>query len=311
MMTRRLLFGVAFAVLSGCNCGGMGPSDGGTGGGMGTTGPCGVVTEVEPNETRETAAAYAFGSTIEGCLNVKSEPADEDWYKFTAPADMTGGYVQVKLTQVGQGTIWGNLYAAADNGEIFNAYSANAGASLSLFFAAKAGQEYRLAVKNIFTTANPYRYTMQITYTKVTDTFEPNDTRDTAKPITLGTAVNGTLFAGYAGGSAPDDDDYADWYSVTLAANKAVQLKLENVPTSVNGFVQLVDSAGTNLGSKYSSNEGASVTLDVPMGDIPTAGTYYVLVKKIFQTGAGAAAGKGDTVPTHFTSPYKLTVTQP
>lgn len=272
-------------------------------------GPCGVVNEVEPNQTRETAAAYAFGATINGCLDVKATPEDEDWYELTAPSDVTGGYVQVKLTGVGDGTIWGNLYAVADNAEIFNAYSANAGANLSLFFAAKAGEKYRLAIKNIFNAANPYKYTMQSTYTKVVDTYEPNDTRASAKPIALATAINAALFAGYASGNAPDDDAYADWYSVTLAANKAVQLKLENVPSSLNGHVLLYDNAGTELAGKYSANEGASVTLDVPMTDIASAGTYYVLVKKIFQT--GDAAGKADTVPAHFTSAYKLTVTQP
>jgi|CXWL01.1.fsa_nt_gi hypothetical protein len=274
-------------------------------------GPCGVVNEVEPNETRETAAAYAFGATINGCLNATATPEDEDWYELTAPADVTGGYVQVKLTNVGNGTIRGNVFSVADNAEIFNAYPANAGANLSLFFAAKAGEKYRLAIKNIFSVASPYKYTMQSTYTKVVDIYEPNDTRASAKPMVLATPINATLFAGHSGGNAPEDDAYADWYSMTLAANKAVQLKLENVPTSLNGHVLLYDSAGTEIAGKYSANEGASVTLDVPMADIPAAGTYYVLVKKIFQTGAGAPSGKGDTVPTHFTSAYKLTVTQP
>lgn len=285
-------------------CGGGSTTDAGT-----MIGPCGVVNEVEPNETRDTAAAYTFGTSINGCLDVKANPADEDWYEMTAPSDMTGGFVQVKLTNVGNGTIQGTVYAVADNGEIRNEYSSGDGANLSLFFSAKAGAKYRVAIENIFAADAPYKYTMQTTYTKVNDAYEPNDTRAEAKAMTLGTPVNGTLFAGYSNGSAPGDDDYADWFSVTLAANKAVQVKLENVPTSLNGHLVLYDNGGTEIAGLYSANEGASVTLDVTADKIPTAGTYYVLAKKIFVT--GDAAGKGDTLPTHFTSQYKLTVTQP
>ena len=288
-MTMRILTAAAMCTWA-MACGGGPVADAGT-----MIGPCGVVNEVEPNQTRDTAAAYAFGTPINGCLDVKASPADEDWYEFTAPNDMTGGFVQMQLTHVGNGTIQGSIYAVSDNGEIRNEYSSGDGANLSLFFSAKAGAKYRVAIENIFAADSPYKYTMQTTYTKVVDMYEPNDTRADAKAITLGTSVNGTLFAGFSSGSAPGDDDYADWFSVTLAANKAVQVKLENVPTSLNGHLVLYDNAGAEVASLYSANEGASVTLDVTANKISTAGTYYVLAKKIFVT--GDAAGKGDVYP--------------
>src|SRR5450432_1147492 len=105
------VIGVAVVMLVGCGGGSAKPPGGGTGGaggggtstggGSGGTGvnTCGFSGEVEPNETRDMATPYTFGTAMAGCV---ASSADHDFYEFTAPvADLAGGYIQITLTDVG------------------------------------------------------------------------------------------------------------------------------------------------------------------------------------------------------------------
>jgi hypothetical protein len=149
---------------------------------------------------------------------------------------------------------------------------------------------------------------MLAAYTPLADPYEPNDTRDTAKPIPLGTPITAFESTGYVG--APyDGAAFADWYSVPLAAG-TVTIKMSNVPTDIRGDIYLFDPDGTQVNEAYTIDEGANVMLMSAAADV--AGTYKI---QIVPFGGGPPAA-GMTLaaappPDHFTRPYTLTVTQP
>jgi hypothetical protein len=266
-------------------------------------GTCGLV-EAEPNDSRDRATPYSAGAAVTACLGT---PEDVDFYELTAPAaDLAGGYYTAAVSDVGDGRVEVKVYTASDNANLLdNAYTTERGASLSFFWAAAPGQKYRISVARFQVADAPFKYTFKADYTKVSDAFEPNDTRDQARPIALGTPVSAALFAGHKGQEVAATA-FEDWYQATLASGK-LTVKLENVPTDVRAEVRLVDPAGQPLDPRAQSlDAGAGLTLT---RDALPAGTYKVVVA-IYAV-APLTAGRGMTVPDSYTRSYKLTVTQP
>jgi hypothetical protein len=288
--------------------GGVDTGIGGTGVGMDAAtadmpaaGPCGIA-EAEPNDSRDTATPHAAGTELVACLGTLQ---DVDFYEIAAPSgDPSGGYFQVAITNVGDFAPYAALYAVSDNGEIDSWYADSRGQNLAFYFAAAPGQKYRVKISAFAEVGMaPARYTFAATYTKVDDKHEPNDTRETAKPATVGMALNGYVFAGFRGAKI-NDADLDDWFQVNLAAGM-VTVRLENVPTDTTADLSLYDSTGKRLENTYGSNKGASLTLMVPN---LTAGTYHVKVG-VFG-GHTEAVGRGTMVTDSFTRPYTLTITQ-
>jgi len=288
--------------------GAAGSAGGGVSGGAGVDGgalaSCGV-TEAEPNDTRDKAVPYTLGTPVVGCVGSET---DVDFYEFTAPAgDAAGGYFLVGVEDVSSGYTDLAVYSGSDNALIHNEYTVESGGPLHLYFAGAPGQTYRATVKNFSAFTEPHKYTLKITYTKVPDAFEPNDTRAMAKPITVGTPVMAYLYTGYRS-SMLAPAEYMDWYTVQLAAGTAT-VKFSDPPPDVRGDVHLLNSDGEELagGSReYTLTSGANVTVSMKA---VTAGTYFVSVG-IFSS-APDAAGAGIKPPALFSQPYTLTVSQP
>jgi hypothetical protein len=299
----------ALVLATACGGGGNGEDDagtladgGGTADGGGGANPCGLPNEPEPNDDRDHAAAYELGTSVEGCIATKNEL---DFYQFTAPSDPAGGYVQVAVTNVGNGYIQTNTYAASDNGEILQAYAANKGQSVNYFFSVAPGQTYRIAFTDWVSVEGAFAYTLQATYTAIADAYEPNDTVDQAKAITVGTPIQAYLFAGFTAGGTFDADSMDDWYQFTAAAGN-ITVTLSNVPTDTTMEMSVHGPDKSQLGGlAYNTTAGANVTATRTAA---TAGTYYVRVGR--WVGVGKAAGIGSTVPDRFTRPYTLSVTQ-
>jgi hypothetical protein len=262
--------------------------------------PTGACAFGEPNETRETAKAVNLGDTITACISTGTEI---DFLSFTTPADVTGGFVLLDFNNVGAGNLLVKVQTASDNAEIATKYVTTPGQSVKLWFAAAPGTAYRVAVADFAGFTAEYKYDLKLTYTKVNDTFEPNDKREDAKPLTLGTPVDAYIFAGFKSATIPQSD-YDDWYSVTLAAG-AVTMKVENVPADVTPEVELYDPSNATVdGRTYSITPGASVTKS---STAATGGTYKVRVNYF----SPEPATSGSDVLEHLTKPYKLTITQP
>jgi hypothetical protein len=289
--------------------GGGGSSPDGGGGGSGpdasSAAPCGI-PEMEPNDSRDNAVPYSPGTDVTACLGADK---DVDFYEMTAPAgDMAGGYYQASITNVGDGNVDAKVYSASDNSLVlqFN-YTVDSGASLYFYWAAAPGQKYRVSVTPFAAWQKPFKYTFKASYQKVNDAFEPNDSREMAKPLTLGTPVMPFFFTGFKSGMiAPAE--YQDWFSFTLAAGM-VTIKVENVPTNVRPQIKLLDPSGAevNLPMAYNNTEGGSLNVSAMV----TAAGMYRLVVDIFSVLPDAAAPKMMMVPDNFTRPYSLTVSQP
>jgi hypothetical protein len=287
--------------------GGAGGAAGADGGAVdapppsGTVGPCGV-PEMEPNDTRDKSVPVAAPAMFTSCFDSDD---DVDYYELTAPSD-PGGYYLISLTGITDVEVDIKGFTATDNGMLAYLYAQAGGQDLHTYLATSAGQKYRLAVSSFAGWKAPSKYTMKITYMKVDDTYEPNNTRDTAKPITLGTPVMAYIHDGFIT-SQVDDEDVRDWYTVTAAAGN-LTATVENVPMNLDAWVEIVDAAG-KLDYAYSSNKGANATLTVMN---VAAGTFRISVKPFVVPGDlffGQSKLMGQ-VPDSFTRPYKLTVSQ-
>jgi hypothetical protein len=233
--------------------------------------PCGLANESLTNHTRDTPAALAFATATTACV---ARSGEDDWFEVTTPDDAAGGSMKISLTNVGLGDVDVKIFAAADNGLITEQYADNQGASLTVWFAAAKSQKYRVVVSDFSGFPAEYKYTLQADYTKVNDTFEPNDTQATAKPLTVGTLVNAFMFTGYKGATI-DETEFPDWYSVALTGT-SITVSAESIPTDLTIWVELFDSGGTSMQYEIGANEGASKTL-VKTGLTP--GNYFVMLK--------------------------------
>jgi hypothetical protein len=278
-------------------------------------GPCGFQDPNEPsNDMRETATPLTPGVPVQGCVAGKTALLDSDYFELVAPNDPAGGYFQVAVTDVGPDKVAVTTYAASDNTIILNQFAPpDPGGSANFFFSTAPGQRYRLLVaygNYEFSFKNPFRYTIKATYTKVTDAYEPNDTRATARPITLGTPITALLFAGFTTGHGNFNDGHlgalptTDWYKVEVPAAGIVKATVENAATDVRVFVSIHDPLGNEKVREIGGmGGGASATFMMA-----TPGSHYVQVFAIDPGPTSAAAGL--TVSSSFTMPYTLTVTQ-
>lgn len=318
-----LMLTLLAGAITGCDDGSNGNADAGTdasssgdtagGGGDGkdagggTLGACGI-PESEPNENRDQATAYTVGNQVVACIGADT---DVDMFQLSSPGAVTdpaGGFFQVSLTNVGTGTLDATVFTADDNSEILrNTYTTTDGQSLFFYWAAAPGKNFRFSVERFGGFKAPYKYTINVKYTKVPDMFEPNDTREQAKVLSLGTPVMPYIFAGHKTALVAKTD-YDDFFEVKLAIG-SVSVKVEDVPLDIVPEVMLFNPSGERIGHQYNMTKGGSVTV---ASNISTAGTYRVSVGLFSnQPDEAAKAASATEVPSHFTKPYKLTVTQP
>jgi len=289
-------------------CPGPGPIGGDAGlitDGGAATAPCGLATNPEPNDTRDTASTLTLNTDATFCLGV----GDVDFVAFTTPAsDMGGGTVQLQFTQVGTPVALDvEVTAASDNGPVTSAYNTAGGASLTIWFSAKPNTTFKAKIHNFAGSASEAaKYNLNVVYTAVADAFEPNDTRDAAKPLTLGTAANAYFVGGYSAGTEPRTA-YDDWYSVSVVARRAIRVQLSNIATDWSPYVEVFAADNSAFDSKYVTTDGQSI--DLTSSDLVTAaGTYTIRVYSF--AGYPAADGKG-ALADHLTRPYSITVSQP
>jgi len=276
----------------------------GTSGGVDDGGPpsdagtfidnCGAA-EMPPNNDRDHNTPIVLGSTVHACLQTYD---DVDMYAFTVPPSPTpGGLVVAKFTNVdASGNLDARFQSVADNGTFGDAYG-SAGTNVTGWFAAIAGQKYRLQVTS-FTSAMQTKYTLALSYIPVSDPNEPNDTRQTATSIQPGTPVSGYFFSGFETSTKTNPTD--NWYKVTLTAGMAT-IALTHVPTNVEGDVEFVSSDGVKISEKYDTAGGNDITLQ----SMVSAADYYV---HVYAFGRVPTLGHDDAVPDNFSTAYTLNV---
>ncbi len=263
-----------------------------------------VVGEMEPNEDRDHASPYTPGTTVTASVGTTT---DVDFYETTVPADhLAGGYYQASITDVGEGAMRAVVYTKSDNNIVHQVTSTTNGASLFFYWAAAPGQTYRIEVGKGGNFAAAYNYTLKIQYTRVDDAFEPNDDRDNAKPITLGTPITAYCFTGFKTYQI-NPDDYQDWFEVVLAAGMTT-VTINNPTTNWRPQFDMIDSLANPLtpARVIGSTAGASIS---HMFMVTNPGKYRASIQ-----GYGGSIGRehdnGMTVPDNFKKPYILTISQ-
>ncbi|HET9930593.1 MAG TPA: hypothetical protein VFQ35_07895 [Polyangiaceae bacterium] len=257
--------------------------------------------EATPNNDRTSATPFRLGTSYTACLQ---GPDDVDVYSFEIPQDSRGGYVTVSINEVGpDGDISVSAYTAADNGRFYKTGSNTEGAAVYAYFTAKPGAKFYLPVTHYLDNPKSNPYTLTVLYHQVPDVYEPNDLRNQAKQIAVGTPVEAYLFAGREYSTAIPDEDWLDWYKVDLVPG-TLNVLLSPGANDIDGNIVLYDPDGVQIATKGSNTEGSAVKLTE---EITTAGTYYL---KISPYEAPQAEGDTATVRQYFRLPYTLTVTQ-
>ncbi len=291
MNVKTWCFVATVVVVSACGGGGTPTPDAG-----GTCGPG------EPNNTRETATTVSTdGGVTHGCVGGSAD--DKDFYEFTAPTSTAGGLVRISLTNVSTAAAPEmTIYAASDNGEIASKYETDPGKSLSMWLTVASGAKYRVAL-NPFASSSNISYDLALSYTGLADAYEPNNRKEDAKPLTLGTAIQASA-AAVSAASTFTDADAEDWFKATVAAGTATVL-MSNVPADYGCDVEVFDAAGTGIAEKYSTSAGANCQVDLVS---LTAGDIYLKVHEF----AGKPLQGGDGAPpASITGQYTLKVSQP
>jgi hypothetical protein len=264
-----------------------------------------VVGESEPNEDREHATPYTPGTTV---LGATGSAEDVDFYETVVPAgDLAGGYYQASITDVGEGRVKAIVYTASDDRIIHQASSPTNRGSLFFYWAAAREQKYRIEVNRAGSFAAPYKYALEIRYTRVNDAFEPNDNSDGSSPkqITLGMPITAYFFTGFKQ-MVIDADDYQDWFVVDLPAGMTT-VRIDNV-TGWRPQFDMIDAMGNPFSAarKVASAAGASIEHAFM---VTTPGMY----RAVIQGYASQPIDEADsemTVPDNFTKPYTLTISQ-
>jgi hypothetical protein len=242
----------------------------------------------EPNDVAAQAVALGIGATHQAHL---ASLGDVDWFSFAVPGEkiiepqlgMVVGLADPELT-VYTGTSEILLVRDTDG----------SGAPSSLIGAAYAPSAgtYTLRVHdwldNDWGYAQPY--TVVVALHDVPDAaLEPNDTRATGTPITLGAPTQG-YHASHL------DLDY--WTFTAAGSSVTVQL-VTTVPTATDYEVILYNAAGTNLEDARDQNGGDGASTVGFTWSVTAGQTYAVRVGDF---------GDNDY---DLTIPYTLTVTSP
>lgn len=265
-----------------------------------------VIEEMEPNEDWDHPTPYTPGTTVSGLVG---SAEDVDYYEAVVPAgDLAGGYFQASITEVGVGRVSAVVYTVSDHRMIHQASGPSNGAALFFYWAGAREQRYRIEVSRGGGFAAPYKYAFKIEYTRVNDTFEPNDTSagDAPKLITLGVPITAYFFTGFKEMTI-NGDDYQDWFFVDLGVGMTT-VAIDHLIGDWRPLFEMTDATGALLPAarKVALNTGASIVGHSFM--VTTPGRYRAAIQ-----GYGnqpTPAGNAMIPPDNFTKPYTLTISQ-
>jgi hypothetical protein len=267
-----------------------------------------MVTEREPNDDKGSAAPYTLGTEVAGTLGAGDGSTDlTDYYEVVVPAtDPSGGYFQASVSGVGSGAVAAEVYSAFDNGRLLLADGADPGQDTFFFWAGRPGQHYLVRLYEAGAVVPTFDYRFKVTYTRIDDPSEPNDTSDTPARLVLGTPITAYFFAGFDSANPPVPDQ--DWYTVTLPAG-GTTVSISPVPHDVRMQFQVYDANFIQLSATgaVGANPGAGLSGGFT---VVNPGPHLIAISA-FSFVAGSVAARGVMLPDSFTRAYTLKVTQP
>ncbi len=257
--------------------------------------------------------AQSVSNSVNGSWKVPNEK--DDYHDFIViPQNASPGYVKVTLTQndedlrpamvISRDLNKGGAIISGSSAKTNNPYNRTA------YFSVHPGMTYSVRVYPFFnadTKDYPVPYTLSWEFTDRPDAYEPNDTRNDAKPIRLNEPIEAYAIAGYIKQyfiGSTDDNTY-DWYQVTLDSSDRISAEVLEKPNDLDLNLRFITPAGRQVGTESVSTGNIK---KIRTRNALDPGTYYL---EVHQRMKGPRKSENDTkpIPDHFDQPYKLIVT--
>jgi hypothetical protein len=250
---------------------------------------------VETVENNDREHAVPLASTASIFLTT----GDQDWFKVETPNDGRAHVIELTLQQQAGFRTYVSALASTDYAELGGQALAT-GVTSSVFLTVGPGTTTLIQFTPYGGTEKPGGKRVDVSFQvrAEDDAHEPNNTRATSAPITLGANVSAQIMIPFASAA---EQMAVDWYSVPLEAG----------PASVS--VSAMPGGGRVRITRYNSENVPAIVatlLEGQTGDfdfsIPEAGTYYFL----FERYTGFSPFSQGAEPAFLSEPYTFRVEQ-
>jgi hypothetical protein len=133
----------------------------------------------------------------------------------------------------------------ANRSQQLEKYDGTAGASAELSFTAEPGKAFYVQVLPYSSTG---AYELSATPQNAFDALEPNDDVLTAVASAMGKTIEASIM----------DSKDEDWFKISGATAKSVNIVLENMSATLKPDVKIYSSTKSNIGEKYDGTAGAN-----------------------------------------------------
>lgn len=229
-------------------------------------------TETEPNDSKGTATALTVGTTYSGAI---ADSKDTDWYSLNLTEN---GAVTLSFehdTINSSSNYWRVILYASDATTELQSFYSNG--EQAVYHAIPMG----LSAGSYYVKVEPYgnnSYGVEYLLTANVDSEtvweqEQNNTKNTATPLALGSAISGTMLS----------EKDADWYCFTTEENGVLSASFTHdtfESFSHNWIIDIYAEDGTTQLMEFKSAGPSAVTNSPNLG-LP-AGTYYAKVSAAF-----------------------------
>ncbi|HET9957031.1 MAG TPA: hypothetical protein VFQ61_21190 [Polyangiaceae bacterium] len=254
--------GGAQVAMGGTSVGGASSS-----GGTGTASSGGAAPQVvedctgKVTKTRvDTAHAADLGAGATICLNRDGD----DYFFVDTPKDKGAHVLKLVIAPDAGADAQFEAVAQSDASSMGRDFTTNGARTLWL---ALTGSTRTFLKFSPFSSGG--RVVITPTWVPTQDSYEPNDTKDTAGAIQVNTDTNAQLQRSY---STAADTTCVDWYKMELAAGPH-SFVLSHVPDDVRPQISVIGPSGENVKGDFGRNAGA---LFESAFTAATAGTYWL-----------------------------------
>lgn len=238
--------------------------------------PSKEIDEAPGNDSLDAAQAVPVGSKV----NAKMTDAEEDFFSFQLPDGAQDGVLRIAVDEADSSFTPAIAIYTSGKTEV-NGWYAPDGTTrpFAIDFHATAGKLYYVKVFN-GRTEKTIPYTLESSFTPVPDTFERNDSFDTAKDAPVG-PFDLYLFAG----EETNNGDDIDFFKADVPAGMTkVRVQIENKSTADAPQLHAVGIHGSNkaeINTYYAA--GAQVDFDHTF-DLSGSGVPESIFIKFFNT---------------------------
>jgi hypothetical protein len=233
---------------------------------------------------------------------VNGEGSDDDWFAYHAPDDGRAHILTLLLEQETPVSAFLEMFMAEDNTQIGGEHIIPTGTTRSVYVTVGPGTTTHFRFDSYVVSGSRGYVTLTLTDQVEQDDYEPNNTRQTAKSITLGQAVTGQWLDPQQSSTV---DLAQDWFAIDLAEGTAT-FTFASLPSEGRVTVDYVPPGTVNPITLWSPPTGALESA----GELTnlTAGTYYFNIR---QYNESAVLGASYNVkPAYYDEQYSFTITQ-